>query len=313
MLESYLAKRIREKKARLDALRPLSPSILARLNETLILEWIYNSNAIEGSTLTLQETRLILETGLTIGGKSLHEHFEVTNHREAILYVESLVAENTLVTPFHVRQVHALVLQKIDAENAGQYRKTQVRIAGAKHTPPDSWEVSRLMDEWGRWLLEAQEKDGPISVAAQAHHRLVNIHPFIDGNGRTARLIMNLLLIKEGYPPSVIERVDRKEYYRVLAQADDGEYAPLVNFLGRAVERSLIQTLEAVTPRSAPPPAEEIWILLREAAKNSSYTQEYLSLLARKGRLEAIKRGRNWYTTHKAVESYSQEMKKSMS
>ena len=310
MLESYLEKRIIEKKARLDALRPLSPSVLARLSETLTLEWIYNSNAIEGSTLTLQETRLILETGLTIGGKSLREHFEVTNHREAILYVESLVAENATVTPFHVRQVHALILQKIDAENAGQYRKTQVRVAGATHTPPDSWEVSRLMDEWGGWLLKAQEKDEPISVAAQAHHRLVNIHPFIDGNGRTARLIMNLLLIKEGYPPSVIERVHRATYYRVLAQADDGEYAPLVNFLGRAVERSLTQTLEVATPRSAPPPAEETWIPLREAAENSSYTQEYLSLLARKGRLEAIKRGRNWYTTHKAVEAYSQEVKK---
>lgn len=310
MLESYLEKRIAEKKARLDALRPLSPSILTRLSETLTLEWIYNSNAIEGSTLTLQETRLILETGLTIGGKSLREHFEVTNHREAILYVESLVAENATITPFHVRQVHALVLQNIDAENAGQYRKTQVRIAGATHTPPDSWEVPRLMDEWGEWLLAAQEKDEPISVAAQAHHRLVNIHPFVDGNGRTARLIMNLLLIKEGYPPSVIEHVNRQQYYRVLAQADEGKYAPLVNFLGRAVERSLIQALEAATPRATPPPDEEVWIPLREAAKNSIYSQEYLSLLARKGRLEAVKHGRNWYTTHKAVAVYSQEVEK---
>ena len=310
MLESRLAKRIAEKKARLDALRPLSPSVLARLNENLTLEWIYNSNAIEGSTLTLQETRLILETGLTIGGKSLREHFEVTNHREAILYVEDLVAQDVLITPFHVRQVHTLILQTIDSENAGQYRKTQVRIAGATHTPPDSWEVPRLMDEWGAWLLEAQKQDEPITISAQAHHRLVNIHPFVDGNGRTARLIMNLLLIKEGYPPAVIERVHRKEYYRVLAEADEGSVAPLVNFLGRAVERSLIQTLEAVTPQSEPTPAEETWILLREAAQDSPYSQEYLSLLARKGRLEAIKRGRNWYTTRKAVEEYSQEVKK---
>jgi len=310
MLESYLEKRIKEKKARLDALRPLSPSVLTRLNETLTLEWIYNSNAIEGSTLTLQETRLILETGLTIGGKSLREHFEVTNHREAILYVESLVTENATITPFHVRQVHALVLQNIDVENAGQYRKTQVRIAGATHTPPDSWEVPRLMDEWGAWLLAAQAEDQPISVAAQAHHHLVNIHPFVDGNGRTARLIMNLLLIQAGYPPSVIERVHRQQYYRVLAQADEGKIAPLVNFLGRAVERSLIQTLEAATPQSGPPPADAIWISLHEAAQDSPYTQEYLSLLACRGRLEAVKRGRNWYTTHKAVKAYLQEVKK---
>ncbi|MBI9045600.1 MAG: Fic family protein [Anaerolineaceae bacterium] len=310
MLESYLEKRITEKKARLDALRPLSQAVLARLNETFTLEWIYNSNAIEGSTLSLQETRLILETGLTIGGKSLREHFEVTNHREAILYVESLVAENTPVTPFHVRQVHALVLHDIDPENAGQYRKTQVRIAGATHTPPDSWEIPRLMGEWGEWLLEAQEQDESISVAAQAHHRLVNIHPFVDGNGRTARLIMNLLLIKKGYPPAVIELAHRQQYYRVLAQADDGKITPLLRFLGRVVERSLIQTLEAAAPQSGPPPAGETWIPLREAAHDSTYSQEYLSLLARKGRLEAIKRGRNWYTTHNAVRAYSQEVKK---
>jgi len=289
-------------------LRPLPSAILARLNERFTLEWIYNSNAIEGSTLSLQETRLILETGLTIGGKSLREHFEVTNHREAILYVEDLVSQDVHITPFHVRQVHALVLKNIDSENAGQYRKTQVQISGAAHTPPDSWEVPRLMNEWGAWLLEAQKQDEPICIAAQAHHRLVNIHPFVDGNGRTARLIMNLILIKEGYPPAVIERVHRKQYYRVLAQADEGKIVPLVNFLGRAVERSLLQTLDAVTPQSEPRPAEETWIPLREAAEGSPYSQEYLSLLARKGRLEAIKRGRNWYTTRKAIEAYSKEV-----
>lgn len=310
MLEFRLKRRIIEKKARLDALRPLSPAVLARLNDALRLEWIYNSNAIEGSTLTLQETRLILETGLTIGGKSLREHFEVTNHREAILYVESLVEQKKLVTPFHVRQVNSLVLNDIDPENAGQYRKAQVRIAGAVHIPPDSWEIPQLMAEWGQWLLETQKMEDPINVSAQAHHRLVNIHPFVDGNGRTARLIMNLLLIKEGYPPAVIERVHRKQYYRVLAQADEGELAPLVNFVGRSVERSLTITLEASVPRLAPLSDEETWIPLREAAVGSSYNQEYLSLLARKGRLEAIKRGRNWYTTRKAVEEYSQEVEK---
>ncbi|MBT3315829.1 MAG: Fic family protein [Anaerolineae bacterium] len=311
MLETRLLNRITQKKAQLDMLRPLSPSILTRLNETLTLEWIYNSNAIEGSTLTLQETRLILETGLTIGGKSLREHFEVTNHREAIAYVENLVGEEGQITPYHVRLIHALVLKGIDDENAGRYRETPVRIAGATHTPPESWEISRLMDEWGAWLIAAQERDNSVNIAAEAHHRLVNIHPFVDGNGRTARLIMNLLLIKDGYPPSVIERVNRQQYYRVLAQADEGNLRPLVNFVGRAVERSLTLTLEAATPRSAPPPTDEQWIPLSEAAQDSPYTKDYLSLLARKGRLEALKRGRNWYTTRKAVEKYRREVKES--
>ena len=308
MIDSRLEKRIREKKARLDELRPLSPSILTRLNETLTLDWIYNSNAIEGNTLSLQETRLILESGLTIGGKSLREHFEVTNHREAINYVESLVREDEETTPYQICQIHALVLRGIDDENAGQYRKTPVRIAGASHTPPDSWEVARLMDEWGSWLMQAQTKDDMIILAALAHHRLVKIHPFVDGNGRTARLAMNLLLIKERYPPSVIEQIYRRQYYSVLAQADVGKEAPLVNFVARAVERSLTLTLDATTPQSVSPPEDDAWIPLREATKNGPYSQEYLSLLARKGHLEAIKRGRNWYTTRKAVEKYRREI-----
>jgi Fic family protein len=304
MLEHRLLQRLNDKKARLDALRPLPPGVLARLRQNLDLEWIYNSNAIEGSTLTLQETRLILETGLTIGGKNLREHFEVINHREAITYVEDLVSQVAEITPFHVRQIHKLVLTQIDDENAGQYRKTPVRIAGANYIPPDAWEIPRLMTEWGDWLTKGQVDQHPIVLAALAHHRLAAIHPFVDGNGRTARLVMNLVLMKHGYPPTVIERVHRQQYYRVLAQADDNQFSTLINFVGRAAEQSLTLYVEACTPKTSPPQEDEIWIPLREAAVGTPYSQDYLSLLARKGRLEAIKQGRNWYTTHKAVQAY---------
>jgi Fic family protein len=137
-----------------------------------------------------------------------------------------------------------------------------------------------------------------------AHHRLVAIHPFVDGNGRTARLVMNLLLMQAGYPPTVIERIHRRGYYRALAQADAGNPKPLLNFIGRAVERTLTLYLEACTPQTEPPPENETWIPLREAAQGTPYSQEYLSLLARSGRLEALKHGRNWYTTRQAVEAY---------
>jgi len=304
MLEPRLLQRLNDKKARLDALRPLPAGILARLRQQLDLEWIYNSNAIEGSTLTLQETRLILETGLTIGGKSLREHFEVINHREAIAYVEDVVRQDAVITPHHIRQIHKLVLNQIDDENAGQYRKTPVRIAGADHMPPDTWEIPQLMTDWGDWLTHEGGKVHPITLTALAHHRLVAIHPFVDGNGRTARLVMNLLLMRHGYPPTVIERIHRREYYRVLAQADKGHLTPLVNFVGRAVERSLVLYLEAIQPQNGPPPEDEVWIPLRQAAQGTPYSQDYLSLLARKGRLEAIKHGRNWYTTRKAVDEY---------
>lgn len=310
MIEVRLLTRIQAKKARLDALRPLPAAAVRRLNEQLTAEWIYNSNAIEGNTLTLLETQLILEQGITIGGKSLREHFEVINHQEAIKLVESLAAGQEPLMPFYVRQIHALVLARIDEENAGQYRQLPVRIAGSTHEPPPAWDISAQMDDWGTWLQEQEGNVEPVVLAALAHHRLAAIHPFIDGNGRTVRLVMNLILLRAGYPPAIIARVNRQQYYRVLAEADRGRYERLVNFVGRAVERSLTLYLEAVTPQTTPPPKEEEWIPLREAAELTPYSQEYLSLLARTGRLEAMKHGRVWYTTYKALETYQKSVGK---
>ncbi len=304
MIDLRLLARIENKKAQLDQLRPLPTAAVTRLRDQIVVEWIYNSNAIEGNTITLQETRLILETGLTIGGKSLREHFEVINHRDAIDYVEDLVAKAEQVTPFHVRQIHKLVLSRIDDENAGRYRETQVRIAGAAFIPPESWLVPNLMTEWGDWLASEEKQSHPVELAALAHHRLVAIHPFIDGNGRTARLVMNLILMRAGFPPTVIQRINRRQYYRVLDQADSGKPAGLVNFVGRAVERSLNLYLEASMPVITAPEPEDEWIPLREAAVGTPYSQEYLSLLARTGRIEAVKRGRVWYTTRKTVAEY---------
>jgi Fic family protein len=307
MLESRLLERLDAKKRQLDALQPLPVAVVNRLKDQILVEWIYNSNAIEGSTITLHETKLILETGLTIGGKSLREHFEVINHRDAIEYVESLVNSSEPLSAFHARQIHKLVLTRIDDDSAGRYRQTQVRIAGAAHTPPESWLVPQEMEEWANWLEENQALH-PAELAALAHHRLVAIHPFVDGNGRMARLVMNLLLMRQGYPPTVILRANRRQYYRVLAQADAGQVKSLVNFVGRALERSLTLYLQACTPQIFPPDESETWIPLREAAPGSPYSQEYLSLLARLGRIEAVKRGKIWYTTRQAVQRYQQSI-----
>lgn len=304
MLEERLAARINRKKVQLDALRPLPALAVSRLQEQLLSEWIYHSNAIEGSTLTLRETRLILETGLTIGGKSLREHLEVVNHRDAIDYVEALVGSTEPVSALHVRQIHKLVLSRIDDDSAGQYRTLPVRIGGATYRPPESWEVPPLMADWEVWVAGTAHTLPPVVQAALAHHRLAAIHPFVDGNGRTARLLMNLLLLRAGYPPTIIQRENRAQYYRVLAEADRGRSAPVVNFVGRAVERSLTLYLAACTPQSGPPAPDAAWLPLRLAAEGSPYSQEYLSLLARTGRLEAVKRGRNWYTTRQAVDAY---------
>lgn len=307
-METRLLKRLEAKKAQLDKLRPIPTASISRLRDEILIEWIYNSNAIEGSTITLQETRLILETGLTVGGKSLREHFEVTNHKEAIQYVEDLVRNTGPLTAFHVRQIHKLILTHIDDENAGSYRKTQVRIAGAPFTPPGSWQITSLMAEWSDWVASAEGSMHPIALAAQAHHRLVAIHPFIDGNGRTARLVMNLLLMRSGYPPTVILHVNRRQYYSVLAKADSGNPDALENFVGRAVENSLNLYIEACKPVIKSPKPGEEWISLRDACVGTSYSQEYLSLLARLGRIEATKRGRNWYTTRRAVRDYQDSL-----
>ena len=166
------------------------------------------------------------------------------------------------------------------------------------------------MDAWAAWLQSETGRMEPVALAALAQHKLVFIHPFIDGNGRTARLIMNLLLLRLGYPLAIIARVNRQQYYRVLAEADGGHVSPLVNFVGRAVERSLTLYLEACVPQTAPPSPEDEWILLREAAQLAPYSQDYLSLLARTGKLEALKRGRNWYTTRHALARYLESVGK---
>jgi Fic family protein len=156
MKEARLLERLEMKKAQLDSLHPLLETAIKRLKEAILIDWIYNSNAIEGSTITLQETRLILETGLTVGGKTLREHFEVINHKEAILYVEDLVKDPQPITAFHVRQIHKLIMANIDDENAGNFRKPQVRITGAVIIPPEAWKNPNLMAEWIDWVASAE-------------------------------------------------------------------------------------------------------------------------------------------------------------
>lgn len=306
MIEKRLLARIEQLKAELDRLRPLSPAIVARLKEQMDLEWIYNSNAIEGNTLTLRETQLILQHGITIGGKSLREHFEVINHREAISYVEQLATKNTRVTAADVRQIHQLVLANIDDANAGRYRDVAVRITGASHIPPEPWEVASFMDDFVKRIMSHETRElHPIERAARAHHEFVAIHPFVDGNGRTGRLLLNLLLFRDGYPPAIIEKSARKQYYKVLAEADKGNLRGLINLVARASERSLRMYIEAAQPMKAAPPKDERWVSLAEAAIGTTYSQEYLSLLARSGKLRAKKRGRNWLTTRRAIKEYA--------
>jgi len=309
-IDNNLYQRILEKKRKLDSLRPFSKSALAKLRERIIVEWTYNSNAIEGSSLTLKETKLVLEDGLTIKGKPLREHLEAINHEAAIEFVEKLVAQKTKIAPLTIRQIHSLVLSKIDDKEAGKYRNVNVAISGSSYTPPEAIEVPGLMDDFGQWLKKTKTQfNNIIEYAAHAHFKLVHIHPFIDGNGRTARLLTNLILMRYGFPPIVILKLDRKKYYDTLEMAHRGKFDNFINFISRSLERSLAIWLEAIKPSGREKAAQK-YRPLREIFKGTPYNQEYLSLLARRGRIEAVKFGRNWYSTKEAVEKYILSLKK---
>ena len=204
-------------KAKLDQHRPLSAAIVKNLHEDLILRWTYHSNAIEGNTLTLLETKVVLE-GITVGGKALREHFEAINHRDAILYVEDIIKKEEPFSEWQIRNIHQLILKNIDDENAGRYRQQNVLISGATTTPPDYTLLNDKMAQLIDWYNLEAYKLHPIERAAKVHADFVGIHPFIDGNGRTSRLLMNLELLKAGYPPCVITVENRLAYYEALDQ-----------------------------------------------------------------------------------------------
>ncbi len=225
-------------KAKLDEYRPLDKAVTASLHEELVLQWTYHSNAIEGNTLTLKETKVALE-GITIGGKTLREHFEAINHRDAILMVEELVEKQQPLDEWTIKNLHQLVLKNIDADNAGRYREVNVLISGAEHRPPNALQVSELMAAFSQWCSNDAQQLHPVERAARIHGEFVKIHPFVDGNGRTSRLLMNLELMKAGFPATVIEVAQRLDYYQALDKAHcSGDYSDFINLVARAVEKS---------------------------------------------------------------------------
>jgi Fic family protein len=232
-----LRARIAAKKAELDLLRPQIGAGLANLEHVHDLELTYTSNAIEGNTLTAAETALIIEQGITIGGKPLKEHLEAIDHDDAIRYVRALARQAIPLTEADIRQLHHLVVQRSQPAIAGRYADhgRYVLTDSGRHNFPTPAEVPALMGDFARWLAAAP--DTP-ETAFTAHRRLVEIHPFNDGNGRTARLLMNLVLIRGGYPPVTVRPEDRLAYLRALQDAQAGRGAA-------AFDRLLYERLDA--------------------------------------------------------------------
>ena len=302
LLDARILKRLTGSLAELNRHRPLKASTLKKLREQITVEMTYHSNAIEGNRLTLKETLLVLREGVTIKGKNLQEHLEAKNHEEAMNFLFEVVDSKKRLTLSHhlIRQLHQLVVKDTEASIAGTYRNTDVQILGSKHRPPPGYQVQEQMTKFFEWMTESKNKYHPVEFAALAHHRFVAIHPFEDGNGRTGRLLMNLLLMRSGYPIAIIQKNDRTKYYNALDDADAGDMLAIVRIVAQAVERTLNIYLKAIVKSSS----QSELLLLSELADKTEFSAKHLNLLARKGMLKAQKEGRNWYSSLKAVEDY---------
>ncbi len=223
----------------LNKCRPLTQGEVERLRDEFLIEFTYNTNAIEGNTLTLQETALIIKEGITIAQKPLKDHLEVIGHKEAYYYVEELVKQKIPLSEKVIKDIHSIVLLD-KPQDKGVYRRVPVRIVGAFHEPPQPYLVPIQMEQLLTEYQEMKLTRHPIEQAAWFHLKFEEIHPFIDGNGRTGRLLLNLELMKEGYPAINVKFADRCRYYKCFtAYHEAGNPEALVKMVAEYVEKAL--------------------------------------------------------------------------
>lgn len=226
--------------------KPLKGTQLQKLKEYFKIKYTYDSNQIEGNTLTYQETHLVVNDGITIGGKSMREHLEAVNHAEAVDFLADIIAKKEPLTERILLELHGLILKGIDRENAGRYRKIPVAISGSEHKPTEPYLVPKLMEDYFIHFNLLRNKMHPVILAAEMHERLVTIHPFADGNGRTSRLIMNMILLANGYTLASLKGSlnDRLEYYRALEKVQvDNDPQMFYQLICKTVESSLNEHL----------------------------------------------------------------------
>jgi Fic family protein len=239
-----LLEQIEKLKKRWDAVLPLESRLLAALRLDWEVTHTYNSNAIEGNTLTLGETKAILLDGITIGGKPLREHLEVVNHRSAMRLMTRLAIQNSPILETEILELHRCILTGIQDSDAGHYRDTRVRVVGSSRIFPNPLKVPDLMQEFVQQIQVSTEHR--VVKASRIHFGLVHIHPFSDGNGRTARLLMNLFLLRQGFPPVLIPLSERGRYYDALETANSGDFGMFDAFIAEQVVQSLQRILEVI-------------------------------------------------------------------
>ena len=295
---------ISAKKQKLDGFRPLPQELVKNLEEWFKIELTYTSNAIEGNTLTRAETALVVEKGITVAGKSLKEHLEATNHVEALDYIKSLVSKKRQdISVQDILDINKLILSNIEGENAGRYRTQHARLTGSETILPNPVKIPELMEGFILWL-QGDNLDHPIKIAADAHFKLVSIHPFPDGNGRTSRLLMNLILMQEGYPPAIIRKEERLAYINSLEKGQVAQnLEDFYDLIYEASDRSLDIYLEALEPAReslrAPAP-EQRFYTTDEIANILQVDPESVRRYVRSGKLKAVKLGGKFIRIEKA-------------
>lgn len=293
------------KKKLLDEYRPLPGALLSNLDEWFRIELTYTSNAIEGNTLGRRETALVVEKGLTIGGKSLLEHMEAVNHARTLDWVkEQAKGRPHSLTEEDILHIHRLIMKSIDDHNAGRYRVTPVRISGSAVALPNPRKVPDLMNGLAKWLKLATGLH-PVELAAEAHYRLVTIHPFTDGNGRTARLLMNMVLLMSGYPAAIIRKRDRLAYIDSLEKAElGGSKDAYMKIVARAVGRSLDIYLKAAEGKTDTDDDNGPLLKIGELAKLVNQRNSTIRHWTKEGLLEVAE------ITDAGYQLYAQEMVK---
>jgi len=237
-------------KESLRSFRPIDEDQVKSIRPALDIEYTYESNRIEGNTLTLQETALVVNEGITISGKSLREHLEVKNHSDSIDFIRKIAEDEISFSKDLIHKIHSIILSSIDSKNAGVFRQVQVMISGSRHNPPIPSLVEQKIDELLNYYHTNQSLIPDVLLAAEIHRKFVSVHPYIDGNGRTARLLMNLILVRSGFPIANIrgDSESRKHYYSALEVAHiDQNYEPFNFLVVNSVKESCIKWLKLLS------------------------------------------------------------------
>lgn len=306
--------RILEKKRKLSSIGKLDSNKIRQIEERMQIDFVYNSNKIEGSTLSRGETELVLK-GMTVGkknipqalaGKEIGHILAAQNHPLAIDLVKKIAFNKTYkITEGDIRTLHRMAMNRIIA-TAGKYRDhDELAVHGAGFTPPLFYDIPKHMKELVHLINNNADELRPIEHAAQVHYDFAWIHPFEDGNGRIARLLMNLLLVRNDYPFAVIKQVEKPKYLRTLKEMDiEGNFEPFLIFVARSVEQTLDTYLAALESKR-----KSKFLPLSILAKGTPHSADYWSLLARKGRIDAIKEGKTWKTTKQVIAAYLAEQR----